>query len=333
MKLKKQSAYAESLFRSGSAFLLSRILACLFLFLGFVPSAMGDIYEQNKLRFDLNDDGTCQVIEYTLGGYKYDGEKIVIPEKINVDGKSYTVTSLGTCAFRGYVNVPEIIIPSTVTSIGYKAFVLCESLSEISIPSSVTLIGAEAFGHCTGLKKIIFEDGNTTLQLGEMVVSNNMFYNTPSLKEIYMGRNILDPYSTIGRDMSFSGNNTITKITMSNYVSVLQDEMFANCSALNTLILSNSLTKINQGAFEYCSNLQNLEIPNSVSTIEENAFLECPLTNLTLGESVKSIGESAFYGSKLTSILVSSIYILIINAKAIYNCTKFVLFRRLNENE
>lgn len=304
MKRKKQSAYAESLFTSGSAFLLSRILACLFLFLGFVPSAMGDSYEQNKLRFRLNDDGTCQVIEYTLGGYKYDGEKIVIPEKINVDGKSYTVTSLGTYAFRGYVNVPEIIIPSTVTSIGYGAFVLCESLSEISIPSSVTLIGAEAFGHCTGLKKIIFEDGNTTLQLGEMVVSNNMFYHTPSLKEIYMGRNILDPYSTIGRDNSFSGNNTITKITMSNYVSVLQDEMFANCSALNTLILSNSLTKINQGAFEYCSNLQNLEIPNSVSTIEENAFLECPLTNLTLGESVKSIGESAFCGSKLTSLRI-----------------------------
>lgn len=305
MKRKKQSAYAESLFRSGSAFLLSRILACLFLFLGFVPSAMGDIYEQNKLRFWLNDDGTCQVTEYTLGGYKYDDEKIVIPEKINVDGKSYTVTSLETYAFRGYVNVPEIIIPSTVTSIGYGAFCLCKSLSEISIPSSVTLIGAEAFLGCTGLKKIIFEDGNTTLQLGEMVMSENMFFNTPSLKEIYIGRNILDPYSTIGIDnSSFSGNKTITKITMSNYVSVLQDEMFANCSALNTLILSNSLTKINQGAFKNCSNLQNLEIPNSVSTIEENAFLECPLTNLTLGESVKSIGESAFYGSKLTSLRI-----------------------------
>ncbi len=304
MKRKKQSAYAESLFRSGSAFLLSRILACLFLFLGFVPSAMGDSYEQNKLRFRLNDDGTCQVIEYTLGGYKYDDEKIVIPEKINVDGKSYTVTSLGTAAFRGYIKVPEIIIPSTVTSIGYLAFFGCKSLSEISIPSSVTLIGAEAFGACTGLKKIIFEDGNTTLQLGEMVMSENMFFNTPSLKEIYMGRNILDPYSTIGTDKTFSGNKTITKITMSNYVSVLQDEMFANCSALNTLILSNSLTKINQGAFKNCSNLQNLEIPNSVSTIEENAFLECPLTNLTLGESVKSIGESAFYGSKLTSLRI-----------------------------
>lgn len=305
MKRKKQSAYAESLFTSDSAFMLSRILACLFLFLGFVPSAMGDIYEQNKLRFDLNDDGTCQVIEYTLGGYKYDDEKIVIPEKINVDGKSYTVTSLGIYAFRGYINVPEIIIPSTVTSIGYGAFFLCKSLSEISIPSSVTLIGAEAFGACTGLKKIIFEDGNTTLQLGEMVVSENMFFNTPSLKEIYIGRNILDPYSTIGIDnSSFSGNKTITKITMSNYVSVLQDEMFANCSALNTLILSNSLTKINQGAFKNCSNLQNLEIPNSVSTIEENAFFECPLTNLTLGESVKSIGESAFYGSKLTSLRI-----------------------------
>lgn len=305
MKRKKQSAYAESLFTSDSAFMLSRILACLFLFLGFVPSAMGDSYEQNKLRFWLNDDGTCQVIEYTLGGYKYDDEKIVIPEKINVDGKSYTVTSLGTAAFRGYIKVPEIIIPSTVTSIGYLAFFGCKSLSEISIPSSVTLIGAEAFGACTGLKKIIFEDGNTTLQLGEMVMSENMFFNTPSLKEIYIGRNILDPYSTIGIDnSSFSGNKTITKITMSNYVSVLQDEMFANCSALNTLILSNSLTKINQGAFKNCSNLQNLEIPNSVSTIEENAFLECPLTNLTLGESVKSIGESAFCGSKLTSLRI-----------------------------
>ena len=285
------------------AFSLSKILSCLFLFLGFVPSAMGDTYTQNKLKYLLKDDETCEVIEYSYG-YKYDDEKIVIPEYIKVKEKSYKVTSIGSTAFHNYVNVPEIVIPSTVTSIGVSAFsgctnlsvisipnsvtsigqsafFACKSLSEFSIPNSVTFIGPEAFEQCTGLKKIIFEDGNTPLQLGKEGYNPKKMFDTPSLEEIYMGRNISYPSSQFSIDYSpFYGKTSIKKITMSNYVSVLPDWIFAECSALNTLILSNSLTQINQGAFLNCSNLKNVEIPNSVITIAKQAFGGCWLVNL-----------------------------------------------------
>ena len=307
MKRKKLSANAESILTRDLAFSLSKILSCLFLFLGFVPSAMGDTYTQDKLKFWLNDDETCEVIECSYS-FNYD-EKIVIPEYIKVKEKSYKVTSIrsiGNSAFAGCTNLSVISIPNSVTSIGHEAFFACKSLSEFSIPNSVTFIGPGAFFSCTGLKKIIFEDGNTTLQLGkEGYKPKDMFDYTPSLEEIYMGRNISYPDSRFSIEYSpFYGKTSIKKITMSNYVSVLHDWMFAECSALNTLILSNSLTQINQGAFLNCSNLKNVEIPNSVITIAKQAFHGCRLVNLSLGESVKSIENSAFRGSQITSLRI-----------------------------
>ena len=91
------------------------------------------------LDYTVNEDGkTCSVSE--LGSCT--DTDIVIPKK-NPDG--YRVTAIGDAAFLGCSNLTSITIPDSVTSIGAMAFSNCSGLTSITIPKSVTSIGRAAF--------------------------------------------------------------------------------------------------------------------------------------------------------------------------------------------
>ena len=70
-------------------------------------------------------------------------DKTVIPSKISIGGKKYTVTTIGKRAFFGN-ELTSVTIPNTVTTIGYSAF-YGNNLTSVTIPNSVTTIGKYAF--------------------------------------------------------------------------------------------------------------------------------------------------------------------------------------------
>ena len=51
--------------------------------------------------------------------------KVVIPEFVTYNGKTYPVTSIGESAFSGCTGLTSITIPNSVTSIGGSAFYKC----------------------------------------------------------------------------------------------------------------------------------------------------------------------------------------------------------------
>ena len=57
-----------------------------------------------------------------LGNMYSDQTSISIPSSIEVDGVSYTVTTIGTTAFNGYKLLETISLPSTITTIENNAF-------------------------------------------------------------------------------------------------------------------------------------------------------------------------------------------------------------------
>ena len=77
--------------------------------------------------------------------------KVIIPDTITNNGKTYKVTAIGDWAFEDCFGIDEITIPNSVTSIGRDAFMCCESLTSIFIPNSVTSIGESAFYDCYNL--------------------------------------------------------------------------------------------------------------------------------------------------------------------------------------
>ena len=78
---------------------------------------------------------------------KYFGE-VVIPESVEHEGAAYSVTSIGSSAFRDCSGLTSVNIPNSVTSIGDYAFSGCSGLTSVTIPNSVTSIRAWAFQAC-----------------------------------------------------------------------------------------------------------------------------------------------------------------------------------------
>lgn len=71
--------------------------------------------------------------------------KVEIPETVEIDGKTYTVTEIAADAFKDNKELKEVTIPGTVTKIGDGAFAGCENLRAIYVfaPEPISLTAAE----------------------------------------------------------------------------------------------------------------------------------------------------------------------------------------------
>lgn len=80
--------------------------------------------------------------------------KIVIPDTVKKNGKTYKVTSIVANACSGMSKVKTISIGKNVKTIGKKAFYGCKKVTKITIPANVTKIQTSAFEKCSSLKKV-----------------------------------------------------------------------------------------------------------------------------------------------------------------------------------
>jgi hypothetical protein len=64
-----------------------------------------------------------------------------IPSTVTDSGVTYSVTRIGSSAFKGCSGLTSVTIPNTVTSIGESAFSGCSGLTSVTIPNTVTTIG------------------------------------------------------------------------------------------------------------------------------------------------------------------------------------------------
>ena len=131
---------------------------------------------------------------------EYSG-KIVIPESVECDGKTYHVTTIGVKAFEWCSGLTSVTIPNSVVDIREEAFHGCTGLTSVTIPISVESIGWGAFWGCSGLTSVTipnsvksigmgaFSDctGLTSVSIGSGVVSigDEAFQNCPHLLDVY----------------------------------------------------------------------------------------------------------------------------------------------------
>ena len=249
----------------------------------------------------------------TCTAYKneYNGD-LTIPSSIEINGISYSVTSIGSEAFYDCPDLTSVVIPSSITSIGDRAFCKCSGLSSVNLPNSVTSIGLGAFSSCSSLDFPIY---NVHI-FAHLPTSCANEYTIPEGIEIIAGA-------------AFSNCVNLTSITIPNSITSIGENAFRDCSGLTSVTIPNSVINIGRGAFYGCLNLpvidniryadtyliQVVDKTLSSYTIREgtkwmcfNAFKECTnLTSIILPNSIVSIEDRVFSNcSRLLDITIKT---------------------------
>ena len=91
---------------------------------------------------------------------------VVIPSSVTYNGKTYSVTTIGSYAFMDCSGLTSVNIPNSVKVIGDQAFQSCTSLTSITIPEGVTRINNYAFADCSGLTSVTIPNSVTSIGYG-----------------------------------------------------------------------------------------------------------------------------------------------------------------------
>ena len=181
---------------------------------------------------------------------------ITIPSSVTIEGKEYSVTSIGASAFKSCSLLTSIEIPNGVTSIGTSAFESCSSLTSIEIPNGVTFIGRYAFYGCSKLTSI--EIPNSVTSIGD-----HAFRSCSSLTNIYLYNTIP---ATIG---NYTFYNYPSYITV--YVPSISLESYKNAETWCSENITGMPTYTSDGWID--ANGNAITVPETLDHVAINAFM------------------------------------------------------------
>ena len=321
-----------------------QIIKFLFLLLAFgyaMEAKSGEFTVDGIRYYYTNEDDDEVSVTYSSSG-KYSGN-IVIPSTVTYNGKQYTVTKIGTGAFRDCTGLTAVTLPNAMTSIGRNAFRDCTGLTTVTISNSVTSIGSYAFYGCTGLTEVTIPNAMT--DIGGWAFT----YCTGLQTVIWNAHNVQDiPLSKSGTPMPpFLYCKNLTDFVFGDEVEHIPAYLCYNLTSLKNLVIGNSVTTIGSYAFSSCTGLKKViwNARNANGFQYDTPFSDCEnltefvfgdeveyipnylcyklttLKNLVIGNSVTSIGEGAFHRcTSLTEVTIPN-SVTTIRGLAFYSCT------------
>lgn len=178
--------------------------------------------------------GRVQVLEYKKQNLKRIKKFVSYIEKIDI---AEGITSLGSFLFSDFVNLKEVVFPSTLK-----------------------VIGKYAFRKCCNLKTLVFQDNLKTIDW-------NAFEDCIALEEVVLPNRMEHLEGAV-----FSGCSNLKRVVLPNQLKKLESYTFRGCSALEEIILPNTLQQIESQVFVGCTNLKQIILPKSVFAVHYTAF-------------------------------------------------------------
>lgn len=259
-------------------------------------------------------------------------EKVVLGRTLSYyfDTDDYYTESRRLSPFSRKSTLKSVVIKPSVTFIDDFLFYKCTGITEISIPRSVKSIGIDAFRECTSLKKLIFENGDTELELRgiESKYSRGTctFEDCP-LEEIFLGRTL--DYDDENGGVFSLNTEKLTTLTISNHVTKIANSEFLGAS-IERITIPRSVKNIGHSAFCSCKKLKLVILEDGQAELNINgkqnyiaAFGECPLESVHLGRNLDSESNysNPFKNNTTLQILTIGDSVSIIREKAFAGCT------------
>lgn len=200
----------------------------------------------------------------------YSGD-MVIPEEIEYNGDTYTVTGIYNDAFNRAYDLTSISLPKTILGIGQYAFAECKSLTSITIPESVTTIADFAFSDCTGLTSVTIPSSVTNL-------GKQTFRRCTNLTSVTLHCPTVSEYAF--RDSPF-----IKELILGDEVKTIDTWAFIGCTGLTSLTIPSGVKYIGYCAFANCSSLTDVfclavDVPNARSDAFDGSFVNSPVLHV-----------------------------------------------------
>ena len=296
---------------------------------------------KNGFVFLLGDDGNWYLVDYTGSE-----TKLSLPESFRYDQEDVTSYVIPRYAFRNNKNMTELRFSSAVSRIRTSAFASCENLRSVTIPHSMREIEYDAFHNCVKLEEVYnlselnievgsYEHGYVAYYalvvhtshedepLSEVNIDGLLFKKSAD-KWFLVGYEgdktelVLDSFEYGGAQISsykimknaFSGNGTLTSVTIGRAVSEIGESAFASCYNLKTVTFAedSQITSLPFGAFQYCNSLTSVTLPSTLKTIGEWTFGFCHgLTEIMIPKSVEELVGCTFYNcTSLRSVTFES---------------------------
>ena len=207
--------------------------------------------------FEYNDTNSTATLK------KYNGsvENLILPEKIEKNGKEYTVSTIKQYAFKNNETIKNVFVTSNYKTIEQWAFWGCKNLKTIELSEGIENMGQSVFNACSSLENVVVPESVKEFK-------NKMFSNCSALK----------------------------KVVVKCKLNVVGMYMFDSCKNLEEVVLLDGITEFQDSCFKNCYSLKKITVPDTVTAIGDNAFLEChEIDFLKIPDSVKSIGKNAFH--------------------------------------
>ena len=308
-----------------------------------------------KVEYSILDESakTCAITHVGQAYFNDEVTAFEIPETVELEGGTYTVTAIGDNAFNGCRNMASVTIPNTVTSIGRRAFYFVEKseggLTQITIPNSVTSIGEEAFYGCRYLETVTLSENITS-------IPNGCFGDCWNLKNINSedGVEIPGKVTSIGNNAFRNCQYQLAKVTIPDGVTYIGDYAFYSCHQLTSISVPSSVEFVGSTAFptysddnlsfivkdgakylgysdgeathcvvlvKYTGTSETVNLESDCRIIYDFAFSENRnIKTVNFPDGLKGMGDHAFFGANLTAANLPE-GVTYVGEKAFYRCS------------
>ncbi len=227
-----------------------------------VASASSSDYDYTE-----NSDGTV-----TINGYRGADQTLIIPS--NIDGK--TVSCIGAASIVGYTYIISITIPDSVTSIGSSAFAGCINLTSIFLPEDAS-IGTNAIPNTTSQIKYIVSNNSVTITQMSNVTDGQTF----DIPETISGYPVV---SVAGAYQQYVGNHTHT-FDSNN------DCTICGGSKVTVTSISVDPSTLTLSVGQTDNLIANVQPPNATDTSVEWTSSDTAVATVDTGGKVTAVGK------------------------------------------
>ena len=268
-------------------------------------AGVGSTFTVDKIRYQVLSENTVTVISNTdetslgdegigFGIPTYKGE-LVIPQTVEYEGVTYTVTEIKMIAF-GYTDqITKVTLPGSIRKIGERAFYQCRGLEEVVLSEGLEEIGAMAFEQCTKLSKLTIP--STVIKIGSAAFGNCKLLQSlhipagveEGLAKALVGNSLyphLDhvtvaegsPYEIEG-GILYKGTTVQLYMGSQEHVTVREGTTeistedfsrwfgmlgaFAQNTKLKSVVLPDTITEIPENAFNSAVNMETITLPST----------------------------------------------------------------------